>query len=106
EAGERSGHVQRAVEVRMDHVVPDVEVEVDDGDAVLATRGGGVVDDDVDASELVHDLLCEVLHGDGVGDVGNDRQRPPAEGTNLLGDRVDVLPPGGLLLGREGRWVT
>jgi hypothetical protein len=33
-----------------------------------------------------------------VGDVRDDRERPPPERADLLGNRVDVAPPGRLLV--------
>ncbi len=45
----------------------------------------GVVDEDVDAAELARDPLDEPEDGVAVGDVGCDRDRPAAEGADLLG---------------------
>ena len=45
----------------------------------------GVVDEDVDAAELARGPLDEPEDGVAVGDVGRDRDRPAAEGADLLG---------------------
>jgi hypothetical protein len=74
-----------------------LEQELDLGDP-------GVVDEDVDAAELARDPL-EPEDGVAVGDVGRDRDRPAAEGADLLGHLLgtfgvnvvdgDVGPVGG-----------
>ena len=104
-ATERAAHVEGAVQVDVDHAVPQLEIEVDDRHAVGAPRGAGVVHHDVDPAHLVDHPLGERVDRGGIGHVAHDGQRAAAERAHLVGDRLDVAPARlllvvGVLVGR------
>src|SRR5262245_16975673 len=86
--------------------MPDRLVEVGDGDAVVATRVGGVVDEHVDAPERGHDAIDEILDRLGAAHVADPRHRAPAALTHLLRGALDVLPAGLLLVVRIRRRIA
>ncbi len=97
---ERAAHVEGAVEVDVDHRAPLLDLEVDHRDAIVAAGGAGVVDDDVDAPELVEHVRRERADRPGIGHVADHRERAAALSLHLVGHRVDVSPPGLLLIVR------
>jgi len=77
--------LQDAVQVDGDRTVPVGRLGVDEGAGLVPA---GVVDQDVDAAELLHDPVGHRLDAVAVGDVGADRDgaRPP--GRRALGVRL------------------
>jgi hypothetical protein len=66
-SGDELGELEDAGEVDLQDVLPGVEGSVDGG---VAVDGAGVVDEDVDATEVVVDAAEEGLGACGVGEIG------------------------------------
>ena len=92
-ATERAAHVEGAVQVDVDDAVPQLGIEVDDRHTVGAASGTGVVDDDVDASELVDHLLRERVDRGDVRDVAHHASaRRPSARTSSATDSMSRQP--------------
>ena len=103
---ERARHQERADEVRLDHVAPDVDIDLRDRLAILAACGTGVVDHEVDPAEVRHRLVGQRLDRRRVAHVADHRQRPRPGRLDLLRDRGDVAPAGRLLIVGVARRVA
>ena len=69
--------MDRAVEAGVDLAAPVLRLGLDEA---LAQREAGIVDQDVEPAEVLHDRVDHRLHGGKIGDVGADRPwpcRPP-----------------------------
>ena len=92
--GDGAAAEERAAHVDPLHVIPDGDVEVDDGPAVGAGDMGGAVDEDVEPAELSDRLAHQAVHLRGVSDVGQDAGGAPAEGLDARDDAGQAGPVG------------
>src|ERR1700693_195763 len=91
------GAVGGAREADLDIAIPELVAHVLDLGCVV--QRGGIVDKDVDASELVLDLFEHLSNLFAIGDVHLDRDRAPPHLADLLGGLIRVHPTlrGGVL---------
>ena len=91
----------RAAHLDVNHLLKYVRVELDQGYAVRAVAIGSVVDEDVDASELLKGALDHGIDIGFVGHVANQGESAAAQCAHLVGGALDVAPADFLLVGRE-----
>ena len=98
-AGGSTTQQERAIEIYVDDFAPFGGIKVDDIESVWSTGGASVIHDDVEATELCDRLSNERIDSVSIGNVADNWNATLAKRTDFIGNRFDIAPTGGLLIG-------